>query len=43
MVIGRPTPTEGSKNTKNQWSFNKKRLFYQMASAAKLIDASRMK
>lgn len=41
MVIGRPTPLKVTKNTKNQWSFNKKHLFYQMASAAKLIDASK--
>jgi hypothetical protein len=41
MVIGRPTPLKVTKNTKDQWSFNKKHLFYQMASAAKLIDASK--
>lgn len=41
MVVGRPTPLKVTKNTKDQWSFNKKHLFYQMASAAKLIDASK--
>lgn len=41
MVVGRPTPLKVTKNTKNQWSFNKKHLFYNMASAAKLIDASK--
>lgn len=41
MVVGRPTPLKVTKNTKDQWSFNKKHLFYQMASAAKLIDPSK--
>jgi len=41
MIIGRPTPLKVTKNTKDKWSFNKKHLFYQMASAAKLIDASK--
>lgn len=41
MVVGRPTPLKVTKNTKDQWSFNKKHLFYQMASAAKMIDASK--
>lgn len=41
MVVGRPTPLKVTKNTKDQWSFNKKHLFYNMAAAAKLIDASK--
>jgi len=41
MIVGRPTPLKVTKNTKDQWSFNKKHLFYQMASAAKLIDPSK--
>lgn len=41
MVVGRPTPLKVTKNTKGQWSFNKKHLFYQMASAAKMIDPSK--
>lgn len=41
MIVGRPTPLKVTKNTKDEWSFNKKHLFYNMASAAKLIDASK--
>lgn len=41
QVVGRPTPLKVTKNTKDQWSFNKKHLFYQMASAAKFVDPSK--
>lgn len=41
QVVGRPTPLKVTKNTKDQWSFNKKHLFYNMASAAKLVDPSK--
>lgn len=40
-IMGRTTPLKVTKNTKEKWSFNKKHVFYQMASAAKLIDASK--
>ena len=41
QVVGRPTPLKVTKNTKDQWSFNKKHLFYNMAAAAKLVDPSK--
>jgi hypothetical protein len=41
QVVGRLTPLKVTKNTKDQWSFNKKHLFYNMASAAKLVDPSK--
>lgn len=41
QVIGRPTPLREKKNSKDQWSFDKKHLCYKMAAAAKLVDASK--
>lgn len=41
QVVGRPTPLKVTKNTKEQWSFNKKHICYKMADAAKLVDASK--
>ena len=41
QVVGRPTPLKVTKNTKDQWSFHKKHLFYNMAAAAKLVDPSK--
>ncbi len=41
QVVGRPTPLRETKNSKDQWSFNKKHICYKMASAAKLVDASK--
>lgn len=41
QVVGRPTPLREKKNSKGQWSFDKKHLCYKMAAAAKLVDASK--